>query len=171
MNVPMKARLLMIAAVGLLMAACNRQAPAPAAPKTDLDRFQGTWYLVMAMQDGKALPEDKVKQTTIVFKGDTFRFPGSAEYATSKEGTIKLDENKTPKEMDAISTEKEVMLGIYALEENGYKVCFAPAGKPRPTEFQFHPGEWLHSPILAAAEQAVNRELSRAVRRLYASRW
>src|SRR6266487_5656070 len=136
----MKARLLMIAAVGLLIGACNRQQPAPAAPKTDLDRFQGTWNLVSAMQDGKALPEDKVKQTTIVFKGDTFRFPGSAEYATSKAGTIKLDETKTPKEMDAISTEKEVMLGIYALQENGYKVCFAPAGKPRPTEFTSTPG-------------------------------
>jgi uncharacterized protein (TIGR03067 family) len=128
----MKARLLMIGGLGLLMAACSRQAP---APKTDLDRFQGTWQLVSAMQDGNALPEDKLKQTTIVFKGDTFRFPGSAEYATSREGTIKLDESKNPKEMDAISTGKEVMLGIYALQENGYKVCFAPAGKPRPTEF------------------------------------
>jgi len=136
----MKLRLLMIAAVGLLIGACSREEPAPAAPKTDLDRFQGTWYLVMAMQDGKALPEDKVKETTIIFKGDTFRFPGSAEYATSKSGTIKLDENKTPKEMDAISTEKEVMLGIYAVEENGYKVCFAPPGKPRPTDMGSAPG-------------------------------
>jgi len=135
----MKARLLMIAALGLLLGACNRQATAK-TPKTDLDRLQGTWNLVSAIQDGNALPEDKVKQTTIVFKGDTFRFPGSAEYATSKSGTIKLDETKTPKEMDAISTEKEVMLGIYALEENGYKVCFAPAGKPRPTEFTSTPG-------------------------------
>ena len=125
----------MIAAVSLLIGACNRQAPAPVAPKTDLDRFQGTWYLVMAMQDGKTLPEDKVKQTSIVFKGDTFRFPDSAEYATSKEGTIKLDENKTPKEMDATSTEKEVMLGIYELEGDGYRVCFAPVGKPCPSEF------------------------------------
>jgi uncharacterized protein (TIGR03067 family) len=140
-GINMKARLLMIMGLGLLLAACGRQAPAPAsAPKTDLDRLQGTWYLVMAMQDGKALPEDKVKETTIVFKGDTFRFPGSAEYATSKEGTIKLDESKTPKEMDAISTEKEVMLGIYRLEENGYKVCFAPAGNPRPTELTSTPG-------------------------------
>jgi len=136
----MKARLLIIAALGLLLAACNRQEPAALAPKTDLDRFQGTWNIVSAAQDGKALDQDKVKQTTIVFKGDTFRFPGSAEYATSKEGTIKLDENKTPKEMDAISTEKETMLGIYALEENGYKVCFAPVGKPRPAEFTSTPG-------------------------------
>ena len=130
----------MIAAVGLLIGACNRQAQAPATPKTDFDRFQGTWYLVMAMRDGKTLPEDKVKQTTIVFKGETFRFPGSAEYATSKSGTIKLDETKTPKEMDAISAEKEVMLGIYALDEGGYKVCFAPPSKPRPTEFTSTPG-------------------------------
>jgi uncharacterized protein (TIGR03067 family) len=135
----MKTQLLMIATLGLLLAACNREASTPQMPKTDLDRFQGTWNLVSAMQGGKSLPEDKVKQTTIVFKGDTFRFPGSAEYATSKEGTIKLDENKMPKEMDAISTEKEVMLGIYALEEKGYKVCFAPAGKPRPTEFNSTP--------------------------------
>jgi len=136
----MKARLLMIAALGLLLAACNRQAPTPATPKTDLDRLQGTWYLDSAMQDGKPLPEGKVKQTTIVFKDNTFRFPGSAEYATSKAGTIKLDETKTPKGMDAISTEKEVMLGIYALEGDSYKVCFAPAGKPRPTEFTSTPG-------------------------------
>src|SRR5436305_3761305 len=134
----MKARLVIIAAVGLLIGACNRQTPAQ--PKTDLDRFQGPWYLVMAMQDGKILPEDKVKQTTIVFKDDTFRFPDSAEYATSKSGTIKLDATKTPKEMDAISTEKEVMLGIYALDEGGYKVCFAPPSKPRPTEFTSTPG-------------------------------
>jgi len=135
----MEARLLMITGLGVLLAACSRQAP-PSAPKTDLDRLQGTWNLTSAMQDGKALSDDKVKQTTIVFKGDTFRFPRSAEYATSREGTVKLDESKTPKEMDAISTKKEVMLGIYRLEENGYKVCFAPAGKPRPTEMTSTPG-------------------------------
>jgi len=136
----MKARWLMIAAVGLLIGGCNRQAQAPAAPKTDLDRFQGTWYLVKALQDGKSLPEDKVKQTTIVFKGDTFRYPGSVEYATSKEGTIKLDETKTPKEIDAISTEKVALLGIYAMDEGGYKVSFAPEGKPRPTALGSAPG-------------------------------
>lgn len=135
----MKTQLLVISGLGLLLVACNRQAPPP-APKTDLDRFQGTWYLVAAMKDGNALPEDKVKQMTIVIKGDTFRFPGLADDDTSREGTIKLDENKTPKEMDAISTKKEVMLGIYRMDDNGYKVCFAPAGKPRPTDFASQPG-------------------------------
>src|SRR5437773_8569560 len=106
----------------------------------DLDAMQGTWNLVSAMQDGNALPEDKVKQTTIVFKDDTFRFPGSAEYATSRKGTIKVDATKTPKQMDAISTEKEVMSGIYELNGDNYKVCFAPVGKPRPDELTSKPG-------------------------------
>lgn len=136
----MKTQLLVITGLGLLLVACNRQQPPAAAPKTDLDRFQGTWYLISAMEDGNVLPQDKVKQESIAIKGDTFRFIGLAEDATSKAGTIKLDENKTPKEIDTISTEKEVMLGIYRMDDNGYKVCFAPTGKPRPTDFASQPG-------------------------------
>ena len=137
----MKMQLLVITGLGLLLVACNRQQPAAsAAPKTDLDRFQGTWYLVAAVEDGNVLPEDKVKQETIVFKGDTFDFPGAAADATSKAGTFKLDETKTPKEIDSISKEKEVMLGIYRMDDRGYKICFAPAGKPRPTDFTSQPG-------------------------------
>jgi uncharacterized protein (TIGR03067 family) len=106
----------------------------------DLDVMQGTWNLVSAMEDGKALPEDHAKQTTIVVKGNTFRFPGLAEDATAREGTFKLDTTKNPKEMDSISTEEEVSLGIYELEPDSYKICFAPPGKPRPTRFNSEPG-------------------------------
>ena len=136
----MKTKLLVISGLGLVLVACNRQQPQAAPPKTDLDRFQGTWYLVAAVEDGNVLPQDKVKQETIVLKGDTFRFPGSAADATSKAGTFKLDETKTPKEIDSTSTDKVVMLGIYRMDDNGYKICFAPAGKPRPTDFASQPG-------------------------------
>ena len=129
----------MIAALGLLLVACNRQAAPPPSPKTDLERLQGTWYLDSAMKGGNVLPKDVARETSIVFKGNKFSFPGPADYATSKTGTIKLDETKTPKQMDATSTENEVMLGIYKVDANGYKVCFAPAGKPRPTEFTSTP--------------------------------
>ena len=109
----MKSRLLMIVAVGLLLAAADSQDP---SSKKDLEGLQGTWKLVSAMKDGKALPKGKVKKTTIVIKDDTFRFPGLAEDATSRAGTFKLDATKKPKEMDTISAEKEIMLGIYALD-------------------------------------------------------
>ena len=132
LRVATKAQFLIIASISVSLAADNPQDP---ASKKDSDGLQGTWKLVSAMKDGEALPKDKVKQTTIVIKDDTFSFPDLAEYATSKEGTIKLDATKNPKQMDATSTEKEVMLGIYELDVDRYKVCFAPTGKPRPSEF------------------------------------
>src|SRR5262249_40413716 len=106
----------------------------------DLDKMQGTCNLVSAMEDGKALPEDDVRQTKIVVKGNTFRFPGLAEDPTSRAGTFKLDTTKNPKEMDSTSDEKEISLGIYELEPDRYKICFAPAGKPRPTNFSSDAG-------------------------------
>ena len=106
----------------------------------DLEEMQGTWNLVSAMEDGKALPEDEVKQTTIVIKGNTFDFPGLAEDATSRAGTFRLDPARNPKEMDCTSTEGQVSLGIYELEPDTYRVCFAPVGEPRPTRFGSEPG-------------------------------
>jgi len=135
-EVTLKTILLTFVTLALSLPVNNIQA----GDQQDLEKFQGTWKLVSATRDSKALADDKVKQTTIVFKGDTFRFPELAEYATSKEGTIKLDATKTPKQMDATSTGGEVMLGIYDLEGNRYKVCFAPVGKPRPSEFVSTPG-------------------------------
>jgi uncharacterized protein (TIGR03067 family) len=132
-----KAQFLIIAAIGVSLAV---DTPPDPASKKDLDGLQGSWKLVSAMRDGEALPKDKAKKTTIVIKDDTFLFPDLAEYATSKEGTIKLDATTKPKQMDATSTEKEVMLGIYELDGDRYKVCFAPTGKPRPSEFASKPG-------------------------------
>ena len=114
--------------------------PENSATKKDLEGLQGTWSLLSAMEDGKSLAEDKVKQTTIVIKDDTFHFPHLAKDVTSKAGTFKLDATKKPKQMDTVSTEKEVMLGIYELEGDGYKVCFAAVGKPRPSEFTSQSG-------------------------------
>ena len=62
--------------------------------------------------------------------------------------------------MDAISTEKEVMLGIYALDEGGYKVCFAPAGKPRPTALGSSPGSGYILLGLGTAEEVVTKRLA-----------
>jgi len=47
---------------------------------------------------------------------------------------------KKPKQIDATSQDGKVMLGIYDLGANRYKVCFAPAGKPRPNDFSSKPG-------------------------------
>ena len=116
------------------------QARSGETAKADLDRLQGTWQLVSAMHDGKALPDDAVRRTTIVFRGDAFRFPGAAEQATSKEGTVTVDPAKSPKAMDARSPEGEVLRGIYEIDGDRHASCFAPAGRARPADFRSEPG-------------------------------
>jgi len=120
----------------------------------DLEKIQGTWSLVSAMEDGKSLPEDHVKRMTIVIEGNTFRFPGLAEDATSRDGTFKLDATKNPKEIDATSEENAVSLGIYELESDKYKVCFASPGKARPINFSSAAGS---GQILQSWEQQKNK--------------
>lgn len=110
------------------------------AAKADLDRLQGTWILVSAMRDGKPSTEDDVKRTTIVFTGDRFRFPKEADDATSRRGTIRIDPTKRPRQMDSTSPTGEISPGIYEIAGDDYKVCFAPPGKARPTEFASEPG-------------------------------
>lgn len=125
----------MTVVVGLLLAS---QASADDAQK-DLDALQGTWKLVSAERDGKAIAADEVQKTRITFQKDTFDFPDAAGIGTSKKGTIKVDPTKKPKSMDATSSNADdkgkVSLGIYEINGDDYKVCFAPPGKERPTEF------------------------------------
>jgi uncharacterized protein (TIGR03067 family) len=91
---------------------------------------------VALAEDFKTVNGKEYKNATVSrIESDTFRFPGLAEDATSKAGTFKLDATKKPKEIDSMSAEKEVVLGIYEMGEDSYKVCFAPAGKSRPSEF------------------------------------
>ena len=87
------------------------------------------------MEDRSNLSKDKVKETTLVFRSDTFLFLGAAEDVSSRAGTFQLEVKKTPEEVDFTSTNKEVMLGIYSLGKDGYKIGFAPVDCPHPTSF------------------------------------
>ena len=59
-------------------------------------------------------------------------------------GTNSFDPTKKPKTIDFTPTEGEgkgsLYLGIYELGENARKLCFAPPGKDRLTEFISMPG-------------------------------
>ena len=113
-------------------------------PSQDLNHFQGSWALVSGERDGVKLAEAETAKTLIHFDGKNFDFPASSEIGTSQSGTIKLDTTKNPKWIDSISTSNganaPVSLGIYEFTETGYRVCFAPPGKPRPMEFSSKAG-------------------------------
>ena len=72
------------------------------------------------------------------FKGDKVTFLADVEGA-SLNGSFKLDPTKKPKTIDYTftggPTKGQVQLGIYELDGERVKFCFAAPGKDRPTEF------------------------------------
>ena len=113
-----------------------------AAPMGDLDKLQGTWLTVSLVSDGKTLVDEKDPPkegptTKLAYEGD--RWMVKVGDKTVASGTTKIDSTKTPKEIDVMDESGmqngKTKFGIYELDEDMYKYCLAPAGKPRPTEF------------------------------------
>jgi uncharacterized protein (TIGR03067 family) len=106
------------------------------AAKKELDKFTGTWKAVSVVSDGKEVPRDDLDKITLTVKGDAYTFRHGDLVV---EGTHKLDPSKTPKTIDAVRSKGpdkgKPILGIYELTEDTYKVCLAPPGQDRPTEF------------------------------------
>ena len=127
----------LLAVVGVLAAGLALAADAKDdAAKKELEKFDGTWQAVSITHDGKEASRDEVAKVTLTVKGEHYTLHnGDAEI----EGTHKLDPSTTPKSIDAVRTKgadkDKPMLGIYELTDDTFKVCFAPAGKDRPTEF------------------------------------
>jgi len=111
------------------------------ATKKDEQKFNGTWKAVSIEYDGKEVPKDAVDKVTLTVKGEDYTFTRGDGVI---KGTHKLDATKKPKTIDAVRSEGEgkgkPLLGIYELTDDAYKVCFAPPGGERPTEFVSKPG-------------------------------
>jgi uncharacterized protein (TIGR03067 family) len=117
-----------------------------AAIKTDRQLLEGTWRIVAFEINGnKAVAEDARKLCVINGPGDTWSVLSEAK-ETAK-GTNVLNPTKKPKAIDFTITEGggkgNTYLGIYELGEKSRKVCFAPPGKERPSEFTSTPDSEL----------------------------
>jgi uncharacterized protein (TIGR03067 family) len=107
--------------------------------KTELEKFQGTWTVISYEVGGKSQP-DEIKNT-LVFSGDHWKVKRGDKVL--EEGTQLLYADQKPKAMDhtiTAGTDKgKTFAGIYELEGDALKFCFAPAGEKRPTEFTAKP--------------------------------
>jgi uncharacterized protein (TIGR03067 family) len=109
----------------------------------DLALLQGEWSMVSGTADGEPLPAEMVKQMKRVCKGDEITSTrGGRRFFKAK---VTLDSSKTPKTIDYDMTEGftkgQKQLGIYEVDGDALKSCFAAPGADRPTEFVSKPGD------------------------------
>jgi uncharacterized protein (TIGR03067 family) len=117
---------------GLLVAADAKDD----AVKKDMDALQGKWQITSLTRDGK--DQDVPKDAVRVVKDD--KYTVTPRPGVTIEGTFKIDPTAKPKTIDTTPTtgdnKGKTSLGIYEIDGDTLKICWAPAGKDRPTEFK-----------------------------------
>jgi uncharacterized protein (TIGR03067 family) len=102
-----------------------------------LAELQGTWVLLSMETEGHDVPAEDFKDWTAVYEGN--RLTLKAGERVRRRGIITVDPTRRPK---AINTwdqdgpyEDQTVPGIYAIEGDRLKLCFARPGQERPKEF------------------------------------
>ena len=111
--------------------------------KKDLAQLQGEWSMASGFADGQPMPEPMIKQMKRICKGDeTTTLMAGQLYFKAK---ITIDPSKSPKTIDYEMTEGftkgKRQLGIYEVDGDSFKSCFAKPGAERPTDFTSKPGD------------------------------
>jgi uncharacterized protein (TIGR03067 family) len=151
-EIAMRSRLLVVAigtilgGVGLLGAADDAKQK---AIKEDFVKMTGTWKVIYAENDGKKVPKKDLKTMRLIQKGPKWTFEGGDEDVA---GVDKIDPTQKPKTSDSTLTKGadkgKTILGIYELDGDTFKACWADPGRERPKEFATKPNSGQHYLIL-----------------------
>jgi len=136
---------LLVLTAGLLVAAEDAKDD---AAKKDLKKMEGSWVLSSGVDNGKKASDTKLKDSRLTFEEDkhTVKVDGK-----TYKGTHTLDATKKPKTIDVMDTEGpfkgKTVLGIYELDGDEFKICYAAPGKDRPKDFSAKAGTGHHSHV------------------------
>ena len=102
----------------------------------DLKNIQGNWQVTHSEDNGKVAPQALLNnlQMIITKKKMSLQMAGGNMYRS----TFKLDATTTPKSMDMTKNGKTIY-GIYEIQGDTLRMCFAKESQPRPTSFDFDP--------------------------------
>lgn len=99
--------------------------------------MQGTWLPLSAELGGKPFPDEVRKSIKLVVNGDNYTVTVGKEV---DQGTVKLNPQAKPKEIDMIGTEGpnkgKTIFAIYEQDGDRLTVCYDLSGKNRPGEFK-----------------------------------
>jgi uncharacterized protein (TIGR03067 family) len=140
----MRLREVVILGLGCLVAALTISTAGAQddAAKKELKKLEGTWATVSIEAAGQKVTDaDKIKTRKLTTKGEKYTLKVGDE---TVQGTIEINPTKKPKTMDVKpdsgSNKGKTLLGIYELEGDNLRICLAPPGKDRPTEFASEAG-------------------------------
>ena len=106
-------------------------------PRTDLDALQGTWTLVAMETEGHDVAPEDFKDYTATYEGN--RLTLRAGQRVRRRGIVTLDPERKPKAVNTWDQDgpydDQTVPGIYDLQGETLKVCFARPGEERPKEF------------------------------------
>lgn len=115
------------------------------AVKKELAKLQGEWKMVSGVADGYSVPDEMLSSGKRVCKGDELTVTIGGEVIMKAKITV--DPSKSPKTIDYQviegPTKGKKHLGIYALDGDTLKSCFAAPGDERPKEFGSKEGDKL----------------------------
>ncbi len=105
--------------------------------RKEMARLDGEWTMVSGEIDGQLLPDELRKTAKRVARdGETTVTMGGRVFMKAQ---FTVDPTKKPKTIDYTFTEGptkgKTQLGIYELDGDTVKFCFASPGKDRPTDF------------------------------------
>ena len=128
----MKVHLLLIPLVGFLIAA---DAAKDEAAKKEVQKLQGAWVMLSYEDDGKL--DETFKDAKQVFEGDKYTVKSGEKLL--RKGEFVLDPAQKPAAIDLLPEigpyKGKRLLGIYVLDGDSLKTCFADPGKERPKKF------------------------------------
>jgi uncharacterized protein (TIGR03067 family) len=131
--------------VGSAQAAVEAALPHPPSPaphpllSNPVPEIEGEWQMVACSADGYPAPESMIKTGRRVARnGETASWFGSRKIMQAR---YSVDRSSNPHSIDYSLSGGHSQFGIWKLERGILHICFAPAGKPRPTSFETQPGQ------------------------------
>jgi uncharacterized protein (TIGR03067 family) len=112
------------------------QAKQERAEKRNLERWQGTFKLVAAFDDGEPMSPEEMAKRKLTVKGNEYHFQNGS---FSEHGKYKFDVSTRPKQVDIIVSDGKdkgkVYQAVFDANDQGVMICFEKANKKRPSAF------------------------------------
>ncbi len=111
--------------------------------KADLERFQGTWKVVLFERNGNIIPAERIAGRILIVSGE--KFTDKQGDKVLGEGTMALEPTKSPKSVDGKFTAGpeeligKIVPGIYRFDGEKLEVVSGPPSKTRPAKFASEP--------------------------------